>query len=70
MQVSNGITIELSNAGSGTVTLLRGSSVVLLLHAGVPVVDTNVAIAPGGWAKVEKLSTNQWDIWGVGLTSV
>lgn len=64
--ITSGATYVIRNAGSGAITVTRGSGVTLKVNGGTS--SANATIAIGGVATLIKWDTNDWTIAGSGVS--
>lgn len=64
--ITSGATYVIRNAGSGAITVTRGSGVTLKVNGGTS--SANATIAIGGIATLIKWDTNDWTIAGSGVS--
>jgi hypothetical protein len=64
--ITTGGVIVVRNAGSGALTITRGSGVTLKVNGGTT--SANATLATGGVATLVKWGTNDWSVSGTGLS--
>lgn len=64
--ITSGATYVIRNAGSGALTITRGSGVTLKVNGGTTSADATLAV--GGLATLIKWDTNDWTVSGSGVS--